>query len=98
MLAALKSAQAPKSALESALALAQAADARAPAAWLLTAGAQLVASVSRPAQPAHAGVWGLARAARTEAQLHLGCLDGFTSACGLRRAIAFDSGRLAAAR
>ena len=64
------------SALASALAIVQAqATARVPApdTWLLTAGAVRSDCVRTPA---HAGSWGLARSARTEAQLALRCLDG----------------------
>ena len=65
----------PLCALEACLALvqAQAATAPAPAVVLLTLGAQPARGVP---SAAHAGTWGLARAARAEAQLPLRCLDG----------------------
>ena len=64
----------PLVALELALELvqAQAGGAAAPSVWLLTAGAQLAHGMA-PAP--HAGAWGLARSAREEARLPLGCVD-----------------------
>jgi hypothetical protein len=64
----------PVSALEVALSLVQTQAATRPKlpVWLVTAGAQLGQSVSGTV---HAGSWGLARVARTEAMLPALCID-----------------------
>ena len=63
----------PLTALEVALALAQAQTAAAavPSTWLLTTSTSLSA--------AHAESWGLARSARAEVPVRLGCIDASTS-------------------
>ena len=59
-------------ALELALAFVRVGEAQAPPVWLLTSGAQLAHGATRPMD---GGIWGLARAARVEASLSVGCID-----------------------
>lgn len=77
----------PLSGLQVALELvqAQADEARAPTVWLLTAGAQQQVVQ----QPQHAGVWGLAWAARNEAKQAVRCVDAGLATAALTQGLLY---------